>query len=253
MDIIPTDLKVRNKIGQFPIGFRFLDTSDIDEIKNLCKYCFPLDYPHYWFSLITSDSRFFSLAAISNGKIVGMLIAEVKCKCQVATEQGSDILASSFGPDTPVAYVLSLGVHPYYRRKGIASRLFQKFMMEVISGRPQASIKAVYLHVLATNSTAIRFYLGLNFRRWNYLKSYYIIDGQPCDGFSYVLYVNGGRPPWSYCELLFNTAQALQDLQPCKLSVRLFIWFYGTVRNFFPRRMKAVSPVLRQPELCRDM
>lgn len=253
MEIIPTDLKIRNKPGQLPINFRFLETSDIVEVKELCKHCFPLDYPHYWFTLITSDTRFFSLAAVANGKIVGLLVAEVKCKCQVTADQGSDILASSFGPDTPVAYILSLGVHPYYRRKGIATRLLEKFLFDMSTGNSQASVKAVYLHVLATNSTAIRFYLGHNFRRWNYLKSYYIIDNQPCDGFSYVLYVNGGRPPWSYNELLMNTIAAVQDLQPCKITVKLFYWVLGALHCFIPKPRKIVSPALRQPKSCRDV
>ncbi|XP_039258138.2 N-alpha-acetyltransferase 60-like [Styela clava] len=233
-----------------PLQFRFLNTGDIEELKLLCKSCFPLDYPHYWFTLITSDCRFYSLAAMLNGKIVGMLVAEVKCKCQVQYEHDSDILASSFGPDTPVAYILSLGVHPLYRRKGIATELFQKLMTEMSTGTTLVKVKAIYLHVLATNLSAIRFYLGLNFQRWRYLKSYYVIDGQFCDGFSYVLYTNGGRPPWSYSELIANTASALQDLQPCKITVRFMSWIISYFTALLPGCPKVVSPTLHKAN-CR--
>lgn len=230
------------------LQFRFLNIHDIDEIKLLCRYCFPLNYPHYWFTLITSDQRFFSLAALVDNKIVGMLVAEIKCKCQVQEQGSASILASSFGPDTHIAYIMSLGVHPFYRRKGIASELIKKFLNEVSVGNSIMKVKAVYLHVLTSNLSAIQFYKGLNFRRLHYLRSYYLIQGKPHDGFSYVLYINGGRPPWSYGELFVNFFSAIQDLQPCKVPLhffyRLFFWF-------LPERK--ISPVVNRFKLCHNL
>jgi len=57
--------------------------------------------------------------------------------------------------------------------------------------------KAVYLHVLTTNSAAMKFYDKKHFRQFRYLPLYYAIDGMHKDGFSYVLYINGGEPPWT--------------------------------------------------------
>jgi len=55
----------------------------------------------------------------------------------------------------------------------------------------------VYLHVLATNLIAIRFYEKRRFQAHSFLPYYYSIQGKPQDGYLYVLYINGGKPPWS--------------------------------------------------------
>ena len=43
----------------------------------------------------------------------------------------------------------------------------------------------------------MRFYDKKHFRQFRYLPLYYAIDGMHKDGFSYVLYINGGEPPWT--------------------------------------------------------
>lgn len=59
------------------------------------------------------------------------------------------------------------------------------------------SCKAVYLHVLTTNTTAIQFYERRNFSLHSYLPLYYSVHDVAKDGYSYVLYINGGHPPWT--------------------------------------------------------
>ena len=70
-------------------------------------------------------------------------------------------------------------------------------LISYLTTSERSNCKAVYLHVLATNITAIRFYEKHNFRKHEYLPYYYAIRGQPKDGLSYVLYINGGQPPWT--------------------------------------------------------
>jgi len=53
------------------IQLRFLNPNDYDTVKGLCEDWFPVEYPATWFEAITSDSSFFSLAAILNGEIIG--------------------------------------------------------------------------------------------------------------------------------------------------------------------------------------
>lgn len=70
-------------------------------------------------------------------------------------------------------------------------------MKEHISTTAQDHCKAIYLHVLTTNTTAIHFYENRDFRQHHYLPYYYSIRGVLKDGFTYVLYINGGHPPWT--------------------------------------------------------
>merc|ERR1712035_75603 len=60
------------------LQLRFLCPSDLDQVKELCKEWFPIQYPEVWYRDITSDPRFYSLAAVYQSRLIGLLIAEVK-------------------------------------------------------------------------------------------------------------------------------------------------------------------------------
>lgn len=60
------------------VQLRFLCPSDLDEVRELCQDWFPVDYPNTWYEDITSSSRFYSLAAVYNGVIIGLIVAEIK-------------------------------------------------------------------------------------------------------------------------------------------------------------------------------
>lgn len=77
------------------------------------------------------------------------------------------------------------------------SLLLDNLIAHVISSPDTVCCKALYLHALTTNVAAITFYERKNFKPHSYLPSYYSINGELVDGFSYVLYVNNGFPPWS--------------------------------------------------------
>ena len=78
-----------------------------------------------------------------------------------------------------------------------AASLLLDNLLSYLTSAEQNLCKAVYLHVLTTNKTAIQFYERRNFRRHNFLPFYYSIGGTARDGYCYVLYINGGQPPWS--------------------------------------------------------
>ncbi|XP_050824447.1 N-alpha-acetyltransferase 60 [Gopherus flavomarginatus] len=177
------------------IKLRLLCHDDIDVVKQLCGDWFPIEYPDSWYQDITSNKKFFSLGATYRGTIVGMIVAEIKSRTKVHKEDG-DILASSFPVDTQVAYILSLGVVKEFRKHGIGSLLLES-LKDHISTTAQDHCKAIYLHVLTTNNTAINFYENRDFRQHHYLPYYYSIRGVLKDGFTYVLYINGGHPPWT--------------------------------------------------------
>jgi len=70
-------------------------------------------------------------------------------------------------------------------------------LLSYLTTNEHCNCKVAYLHVLSTNQSAIRFYERRNFSAHSYLPYYYSIQGKPRDGYSYVLYFNGGKPPWS--------------------------------------------------------
>lgn len=77
------------------------DANDIDSCN--CRY-----------EDITSNStRFYSLAAVYNCAIVGLIVAEIKSWAKLNKEDRT-ILSESLGRSSSLAYILSLGVHQKY-------------------------------------------------------------------------------------------------------------------------------------------
>jgi hypothetical protein len=48
------------------------------QVRALCQDWFPIDYPYSWYEDITSNPRFYSLAAVYDGVIIGLIVAEIK-------------------------------------------------------------------------------------------------------------------------------------------------------------------------------
>ncbi|XP_019644699.1 PREDICTED: N-alpha-acetyltransferase 60-like [Branchiostoma belcheri] len=214
------------------VQLRFLCPEDIHTVKKLCSDWFPIEYPDSWYEEITSNPKFFSLAATYHSNIIGLIVSEVKSRNKIHKEDRT-VLASSYPDNTQVAYILSLGVVQEYRQHGIASLLLETLLSHLTTSE-RHNVKAVYLHVLTTNTTAIRFYEHRSFRRHNYLPYYYAIKGVPKDGFSYVLYINGGKPPWTFTDCISYMFAHLQHLQLCSLPQRLFRRLSTTVWGVVP-------------------
>ncbi|KAF7269711.1 N-alpha-acetyltransferase 60 isoform X1 [Rhynchophorus ferrugineus] len=177
------------------VQLRFLCPEDLDEVRALCQDWFPIEYPFYWYEEITSsNSRFYSLAAVYKHQIIGLIVAEIKPH-SCLNEEDAGILAKNFR-DCDIAYILSLGVLKEYRRNGIATLLLDSLLKNLTTPE-RGKVKAVFLHVLTTNSAAIMFYEKRKFRLHTFLPYYYSIKGKCKDGFMYVLYINEGHPPWS--------------------------------------------------------
>ncbi|XP_055506957.1 N-alpha-acetyltransferase 60 isoform X1 [Leucoraja erinacea] len=214
------------------IQLRLLCHDDIDTVKQLCGDWFPIEYPDSWYRDITSNKRFFSLAATYKGGIVGMIVSEIKGRTKVHKEDG-DILASGFPVETQVAYILSLGVIKEFRKHGIGSLLLES-LKDHISTTAQDHCKAIYLHVLTTNSTAIHFYENRDFKQHHYLPYYYSIRGVLKDGFTYILYINGGHPPWTIFDYIQHIGSSLVNLRPCSIPQRIYRQAQNIIRSFLP-------------------
>ena len=72
------------------------------------------------------------------------------------------------------AHVMSLGVHPAYRRRGLARRL----MNEMIARARNAGCSYVILEARISNEPAIALYMGLGFIRIGIRKKYYHDTGE---------------------------------------------------------------------------
>ncbi|BFZ17695.1 hypothetical protein BsWGS_20734 [Bradybaena similaris] len=214
---------------QQEVQLRFLGPSDVAEVKKLCREWFPIEYPDSWYEEITSNPLFYSLAATHHSRIIGLIVAELKPQMKLNKEDG-DLLASYYPPAAQVAYILSLGVVVDFRRNGIASLLLDS-LLSYLTSKERLDCKAVYLHVLSTNTVALRFYERRRFRRHLFLPYYYAIQGKARDGYSYVLYINGGQPPWSIFDYLTHCSAIVTKLQPCALPRQV----YGAVRNIVQR------------------
>ena len=113
----------------------------------------------------------------------------------------------------------------------ISASMLLDSLISFLTSLEHYDCKALYLHVLTSNMTAIRFYERRNFHRHNYLPYYYSIQGQPCDGFCYVLYINGGQPPWtllyplSLLVILINYAEMQGSLSQFALPTKSSCWY----------------------------
>lgn len=214
--------KFQNKVAesyniQQQVQLRSLCCSDVPAIKQLCNQCFPIQYPDNWFEEIVSREHFHSIAATINHTIIAFIVCQVKhlTSCNVE-DQG--IVGRQHLEDTTAAYILSLGVLKTFRRYGIASLLLDTLLSHLRSDL--SGINVVFLHVLTTNSVAISFYERRGFHQHTTLPFYYCIQGQLLDGFSYVLYINGGRAPCTLLECCSNLSRSLTTV--CSLSSSAF-------------------------------
>ncbi|KAL1129179.1 hypothetical protein AAG570_013709, partial [Ranatra chinensis] len=215
------------------LQLRFLCPSDLKEVRSLCRAWFPIDYPYAWYEDITSDPRFYSLAAVYEGVIIGLIVAEIKDYVNLNKED-KNILSTCFGQSTSVGYMLSLGVSEAHRRNGIASLLLDNLISHLTAPENQ-DCKALFLHVLTTNKPAIRFYEHRNFRLHSFLPYYYSINDKCKDGFTYVLYLNGGHPPWVFTDYLKHYSQILLSGDVCRwMNDRLrsaLYWLWPAMRR----------------------
>lgn len=222
------------------VQLRFLCPTDLDEVRALCQEWFPIEYPITWYEEITSSQRFYALAAVYDQVIVGLIVAEIK-PYRILNEEDSGLLAKAFVKTSDVGYILSLGVAKQYRRNGIATLLLDSLINQLTT-LEKRKVKAIFLHVLTTNSAAILFYEHRKFQLHKFLPYYYSINGRCKDGFTYVLYINGGHPPWGLCDyvkFLFSTMIK---------GGGLFTWIFGKMYSaiFWMRNSRTIR---QRPEL----
>lgn len=180
---------------------RKLEIWDRLAVETLCNQSFPIQYPDCWYDEVVSGGLT-STGLFDGEHLAAMIVSETKFLSDCNIED-QDILAES---NVHVTYILSIAVNKKFRRMGLATRLLNNLMTSLTDNPPFT--RAVFLHVLSTNSAALSFYRMHGFEFHASLREYYKINEEYADGCTYVKYINGTNAPVSFsdiCKTLGNT------------------------------------------------
>jgi len=134
------------------LSFRRLKQKDLYHVYQLDQLCFPqgIAYSFDTFLLFYFYIDHYSLVAEEGEKIVGFIIASID------NDKSSQII--------------TLDIHPNYRRKKIGSQLLRRVEKHLIS----QAVRYVYLQVGINNTTAINLYKKCGFTEVKRLPKYYL-------------------------------------------------------------------------------
>lgn len=181
------------------VHFRAMRTSDLNEIRALHEEWFPVRYSYAFYEAAvrhrmvgTNEPLFTLVAEIDAGprrQIIGLVTAQLTNTKGCGDEDTLFQPRANFTPHetSRVMYVLTLGSHSRYRRRGIARELLARCIARAHAEPP---IGAVYLHVIAHNHAAIRFYRANRFQCLGEIADYYRIDGILYNCFVYAYYLD---------------------------------------------------------------
>jgi ribosomal protein S18 acetylase RimI-like enzyme len=189
------------QIQEKNIYYRKLSREDIDEVKNLHKEWFPIDYGEEYFEKIfnalenknENGIMFYTLGAvilINNMEcILGAVICEMKTDAEFIRHAGKHSYrkvsfsifdeVSLSGETYQFAYIMTIGVVDECRGLNIGSKLLNKMINYFTSYHPNCL--GIYLHVVEYNKVAINFYRKNKFFEANGLRNYYHINGDVYD------------------------------------------------------------------------
>ncbi len=137
-------------MGSEGVKIRVLDYKDLDDIVEIERLILGKDRKDYWLmkiELSEERSPMASLVAEVNGKVIGFIIGEV-----AGWEYGV--------PDT-VAWIDTIGVHPDYQKKGIATLLFRRLLQNL----RKVGITTIYTFVEWRSWDLLRFFAKMGFEK----------------------------------------------------------------------------------------
>eukprot|EP00899_Mesostigma_viride_P002409 jgi/Mesvir1/12169/Mv00413-RA.1 len=211
------------------ITYRPLCPDDLDVLVAAHRQLFPIEYEPAFYNAAVHNDKMITWAAIANGPVPGStlaggagtpdssciptatrpsrrgetLVGFITASIYALCNNNSDLLGfefselPSFFTGSPsgercLIYILTLGVVEPFRKLGIASALITRL---VEYARSLKSCRAVYLHTIEYNESAMNLYEKLHFQRLQHLQDFYFIATQHYAAFLYIRYVNGGHPP----------------------------------------------------------
>ncbi len=133
-----------------------ITTSFLDKLFEIEKQCFEQKaFTRQQLEYLISDHTNIGLMAIANGVIVGFVIARAKTRNKL-----------TFG------HILTIGVTPSYRRKGIARKMHE----EIENILKERGIKESHLEVRESNFAALNLYEKLGYSQIRKLQKLYGSD-----------------------------------------------------------------------------
>ncbi|KAL3689301.1 hypothetical protein R1sor_015610 [Riccia sorocarpa] len=226
------------------IAYRPIRPSDLNILQELHEALFPIKYELEFFSNVVHGDGIISWGAVDLNKTsdnCDELVGFVTARVVTATEsEEADMLGYELGsPERTLIYILTLGVIKQYRNLGIASALIGEVIEYATS---LASCRAVYLHVISYNHSAIYFYKKNSFQCLRKLRNFYYINGHHYDSYLYIYYVNGGRSPCSAMDMFTAASGFVRSLFTSWIP--RFFWKNETGRNLKYSKCKEDSSPL---------
>ena len=189
-----------NKITPDKIIYKPLTEANLQEIKNLHKEWFPIEYDDDYFKkiFINKSLSYFTIGAFYNLEtenntnkeiIIGMALCEyrpvtdyfIKHTSREAIKEINDNIdfneeVSSYlkCQDYNCVYIMTIGVLDEYRKLHIGSSLIKKIIDVALQDNLCVGI---YLDVISYNNTAMIFYEKNGFKKITTIKNYYNIEG----------------------------------------------------------------------------
>lgn len=130
---------------------RAIAYGDLDDIVEIEKEMLGKERPEYWsmkIELSENRSPLASLVAELDGKVVGFILGDAS-----GWEYGV--------PDTVVGWIDTIGVHPKYRRQGIAEILFT----EMVTNLKKVGVDTMYTFVKWKDWDLLHFFDKMGFQR----------------------------------------------------------------------------------------
>ncbi len=176
--------------------FRCIQPCDRQRIQELHEEWFPVRYQHEFYDdlvhgkMCHTGEDLYSNLAIQDHHIAACIVAAI-VPAKRLNQASRQLLLPDPHHHQSACYIMTLGTVTQYRNAGLATRLVEKCIHDlVLSDR---SCGALYLHVITSNHSAIRFYERLGFWRVQEIQDYYTIDNQYHNCYLYAKYFNGKR------------------------------------------------------------
>lgn len=164
-----SQLQSQELIENFPdITFRELIPEDVIQIQQLQSILFPIQYPARFYNSLFKEN-YHNIVAFSNteDKVVGVVTSRIN-------EKGWSVCTSDLE-----GYIMTLGVDPKLRRRGVGSFLLRNICSILF----QEGCSSIQLHVLCSNEGAVHFYQRESFQISQRLVDYYTFDGKNHDAY----------------------------------------------------------------------